>query len=160
MTPTHLLVKTRVHFTRVYTNNSTKRSRYHLIWSIQNLYCERYFKVLLGGKGIKTNISPFPAHLPETNICEFCQCASKIVDDLNTVVRQLSISSCLIWQEILNFLFLLIFYRSCWYLGRVGRMDRMRPHLVQWQEVQISKLQQCSFGCCLCWRPNSDGSVL
>ena len=34
-------------------------------------------------------------------------------------------------QEILNFLSLPLFYRCCWYLGRVGGMVRVRPHLVQ-----------------------------
>ena len=70
-------------------------------------------------------------------------------DDLCTVMRQLSISSWLVCQEILNFLSLPLFYRCCWYLGRVGGMVGERPHLVQWQEVQIPQLQQCSFSRCL-----------
>ena len=53
-----------------------------------------------------------------------------------------------------------LFCRCCWYLGRVGRMVRVQPHLVQWQEVQIPQLQQCTFCCCLRWRPNWNGSLL
>ena len=36
--------------TGVQTKNSPNRSRFHPIWPIQNLYCERYFKVLFVGK--------------------------------------------------------------------------------------------------------------
>ena len=35
----------------------------------------------------------------------------------------------------------------------------VRPNLVQWQEVQIPKLQQCFLGFFLWWRPNWDGSM-
>ena len=63
------------------------------------------------------------------------------------------------WAYIEHFLFLL-FVCSCWCLGRVGCLVRVRPLLLQWQEVQISKLQQCSLGWCLWWRSNWDGSML
>ena len=53
-----------------------------------------------------------------------------------------------------------LFCRCFWYLGRVGRMVRVQPHLVQWQEVQIPQLQQCCFGCFLWWQPNWNSSML
>ena len=45
-------------------------------------------------------------------------------------------------------------------LVRMGGVVWVWPHLFLWQEVQISQLQQCSFHCCLRWRPNWDSCML
>ena len=49
---------------------------------------------------------------------------------------------------------------SCRCLDGVGRMVRVRSFFIQLQEVQIPPLHQCSFGCCLRWRSNWNGSLL